>query len=310
MTLALSALLGAGSAAAQELRGHGGPVRAIAVGADGALAVTGSFDTSVILWRLGTGAAEAVLRFHDGSVNALVSLPDGRFASGGEDGRVALWRVGNSQPDRVITGHRAPVSGLAVSPDGRLIASSSWDGTARITALSGGDPAVRVLEGHRGQVNGVAFLPDGGVVTSGYDATLRLWPADGAGNGGVPGIVTLPAPLTSVVAAADGEMAVAGADGVLRFVRDGRVTHEIAVGQTPLVALALTRDGTALAAGGIRGQVSIIDRGTKRVRANLVGPGLPVLPAGQQFSAENCCPAGRTGWCAAGTRGRASTSAR
>ncbi len=256
---------------AQELRGHGGPVRAVAVSPDGAFAITGSFDQSVILWRLRAGVAEAVLRFHEGSVNAALALADGRFASAGEDGRIAIWRVGQAAPDRIVTGHSAPVAALALSPDGGVIGSASWDGTARLTPLGGGE--ARVLEGHRGQVNGIAFLPGGGVVTAGYDATLRFWTADGA----PARIVTLPAVLNSVVAAPDGEAAVAGADGRLRFVgADGAAGAELAIAETPLVALSITRDGSALATGGIRGNVSIIDRGSKTVRANLVGPGLPV----------------------------------
>ncbi len=258
------------AAHAQELRGHGGPVRAVAVSADGRMAITGSFDQSVILWRLEAGAADAVLRFHEGSVNAAASLPDGRFASGGEDGRIALWRAGKAEPDQVIAGHSGPISGLSVSADGALLASASWDGTARVTPLGGGE--ARVLAGHQGQVNGVTFLPGGMAVTSGYDATLRFWPA----NGGVPRIVTLPAVLNAVVAAPDGEVAVAGADGVLRLVGAGGQISEIAIAETPLIALAISRDGSALAAGGIRGQVAVIDRATRQVRAALAGPGLPV----------------------------------
>lgn len=268
--IALTVWTLSGAGLAQELRGHGGPVRAVAVSADGQMAVTGSFDQTVILWQLRSGAAEAVLRFHDGSVNAVASLPDGRFASGGEDGRIALWRAGKPEPDQIISGHSGPVSGLAVSPAGTALASASWDGTARVTPLAGG-PA-QILEGHKGQVNGVAFLPSGGIVTSGYDATLRFWPADGS----TPRIITLPGVLNAVATAPDGEVIVAGADGVLRFIGDGRVVAEISVAETPLVALAISRDGSAVAAGGIRGNVAIIERATRQVRANLVGPGLPV----------------------------------
>jgi cytochrome c len=268
--LAMTMMAGITPSHAQELRGHGGPVRAVAVSPDGKLAVTGSFDQSVIIWRLDAGAADAVLRFHDGSVNAVLSLQDGRFASGGEDGRIALWRIGKPDPDQVITGHTGPVSALAISSDGQVLASASWDGTARLSPLNGS--AARALEGHKGQVNGVAFLGDGGVVTSGYDATLRIWPADGS----VPRVLTLPSVLNAVVVAPGGEIIVAGGDGVLRIVSEGRVSAEIQVAETPLVALAINRDGTSVAAGGIRGNVVIISRDTRRVRANLVGPGLPV----------------------------------
>lgn len=258
-------------ASAQELRGHGGPVRAIAVAPDGASAMTGSFDQSAILWSLSAGTAEAVLRFHEGAVNAVAAVPGLGFATGAEDGRIALWRGAAAAPAEIIEGHKGPVAALAVSADGRRIASASWDGTARVTTREGG--AAVAFEGHQGPVNGVAFLPGGGLVTAGYDATLRIWPADA----GAPRIVTLPAPLNGVVVAADGEIAVAAADGRLRlFGPDGEARGEVAVGETPLIALALSADGTTLATGGLRGQVALIDRAARRIRATLVGPGLPV----------------------------------
>ena len=71
VTLVLLVTLGPGAAQAQ-LRGHGGPVRALAVSADGKSAASGSFDTTVIRWSLVTDAAEQVLRFHEGAVNAVV----------------------------------------------------------------------------------------------------------------------------------------------------------------------------------------------------------------------------------------------
>ncbi|WP_204274441.1 hypothetical protein, partial [Stenotrophomonas maltophilia] len=45
----------AGPATAQEMRGHGGPVRALAVTTDGQIAISGSFDSSAILWSVETG---------------------------------------------------------------------------------------------------------------------------------------------------------------------------------------------------------------------------------------------------------------
>ena len=270
-------------ASGQELRGHGGPVRAIAVAPDGASAMTGSFDQSAILWSLSAGTAEAVLRFHEGAVNAVAAVPGLGFATGAEDGRIALWRGAAAAPAEVIDGHKGPVAALAVSADGRRIASASWDGTARVTPREGG--AAVAFEGHQGPVNGVAFLPGGGLVTAGYDGTLRIWPSDA----GAPRIVTLPAPLNGVVVAADGEIAVAAADGRLRlFGPDGEARGEVAVSETPLIALALSADGTTLATGGLRGQVALIDRAARRIRATLVGPGLPVwslafLPDGRQI---------------------------
>src|SRR5436309_8528779 len=133
------------ASAQAQLRGHGGPVRALAVSPDGTLAISGSFDTSVIRWSLERNAAVEVLRFHEGAVNAVAYLPDGRVATAGEDGRIALWRPGEPQPGAVLVGHTAPVVALALSPDGQALASASWDDRARIWPLAG--CGARVLQG-------------------------------------------------------------------------------------------------------------------------------------------------------------------
>ena len=255
-----------------QLRGHGGPVRAVAVSADGAEALSGSFDTSAIRWSLQRNVAEQVMRFHDAAVNAVAWLPDRRLVTAGADGKIAIWTEGKAAPDRTLDGHAAPVAGLAVSPDGGMLASASWDRTVRLWPLAGG--AARVLEGHTQNVNGVAFTADGrAVVSAGYDATLRIWPR----AGGAPNIVNLPSPLNAVVAAPDGEIVTAGADGKLYIVAPGgELRATIAAAQTPVIALALSPDGKRIAAAGIRGSVAIIDRATRRVTHTLVGPGLPV----------------------------------
>jgi cytochrome c len=271
LTALAFALLSPISAQAQ-LRGHGGPVRALAISHDGTMAISGSFDTSAIRWSLQTNAAAQVLRFHDGAVNAVAFLPDGRVATSGEDARIAIWRGGEPQPSAVLEGHTAPVVALAISPDGKMLASASWDHTARVWPLDGGAP--RVLEGHQQNVNGVAFTPDGrALVTVGYDATLRIWPlADGA-----PVIATVPTPLNAVAVAPDGEIVAAGADGkVYLLSAAGELVGEIEAAETPIIAVALSSDGKLIAAAGIRGSVAIMDRKARKLERTLVGPGLPV----------------------------------
>ena len=273
--LAFSALLAALAAApaVAQLRGHGGPVRTIAISRDGKRAISGSFDSSAIRWSLERNAAEQVLRFHDGAVNAVAILPDGRLATAGEDARIALWRPGDDAPLKVLTGHEAPVVGLAVSPDGTMLASASWDHTVRLWPLNGGAP--HVLQGHQQNVNGVAFMPDASAVVSvGYDATVRIWPL---ADGGAPEIRTLPTPLNTVAVAPDGEIAAAGADGKVYLLSPaGEVRGDVVGEPTPIIAVALSHDGALIAAAGIRGSVALIDRRTRTSTRTLVGPGLPV----------------------------------
>jgi cytochrome c len=260
------------SVAQAQLRGHGGPVRSLAIAPDGRSAISGSFDTSAIRWSLMRDAAEQVLRFHDGPVNAVAFLKDGRVVTSGEDAKIAVWQSGNPAPAAVLEGHTGPVVALAVSPDGTTLASASWDRTVRLWPLNGGAP--RVLEGHSQNVNGVAFTPDGrAVVSAGYDLTVRIWPIDN----GAPLIATLPSPFNSVAVARDGEIVAGAADGKLYFLSlQGEPRGEVQAAETPIIAVAVSGDGALVAAAGIRGSVAVIERNSRNVARTLVGPGLPV----------------------------------
>ena len=262
-------LIGCAPAQAQ-LRGHGGPVRAVSVSADGTMAISGSFDSSAIRWSLVRNAAEQVLRFHDDAVNAVAVLKDGRVATAGADGRIAIWSEGKAQPDRVLQGHTAPIVALAVAPDGTL-ASAAWDQTVRLWSSDG---SARVLEGHTQNVNGVAFAPDGkSVVSAAYDLTLRIWPL----AGGTPTVITLPSPLSAVAVAPDGAIVAAGASGAVYFLdHAGAMQGEVQASPTPIISLAVSRDGALVAAAGIRGSVAVIERAERKLARTLVGPGLPV----------------------------------
>lgn len=269
--LAFIMLLGH-AAAAQEMSGHGGPVRALAVSPDGRLALSGSFDTTAILWDIAAGRLLAQWRGHDNAVNAVAVLPDGRFATGGEDGRILLWRNGGQGPETRIEGHDGPVASLSLSPDGTRLASASWDGTARITVLATGEASV--VTGHRGPLNAVAFAPDGrSIATGGHDGTIRIAGLDG----GLRRSIDVGQPVAGLVVAPDGEIVAGGADGKLRFfAADGSAGGEVAATETPIIAIALAPDGRRLAAAGIRGVIALVDRASRRLERGIVGPGLPV----------------------------------
>ena len=271
-TLLLLPALGI-SAALAQLRGHGGPVRALAISPDGKTAFSGSFDSTAIRWSLTSNAAEQVLRFHADAVNAVVLLRDGRAATAGADGRIAIWSPGNTQPASVLEGHTAPIAALAISPDGTLLASASWDQTVRLWPLTGGAPGV--LEGHTQNVNGVAFAPDGRTLVSvSYDQSVRIWPLAGSS---APAVVAMPSPLNAVAVSSSGEIVTGGADGRLYFLdRDGTRTGEVAAGPRPVISIAISADGAWVAAASIGGAVAVTDRMTRALARTLVGPGLPV----------------------------------
>ncbi len=261
--------------ASPEMRGHGGPVRALAISPDGEHLISGGLDTSVIRWNLERESAEQVLRFHAGAVTSVAALPDGWALSGGDDGKIALWKPDESKPKAVLDGHSGPVASLAIAEGIGGIASASWDGTMRVWIGSGilsNQP--RVFEGHRGNVNGIAFgASQTTIITAGYDATIRITPLTGA----APTIVKMPTPLNAVQSVFDGEIVTGGADGKVYVLKgDGSERLAIPVQEMPVTSLAVSADGALIAAAGLRGAVTILSRDTGRTLATLVGPGLPV----------------------------------
>lgn len=256
-----------------QLRGHGGPVRALSISADGSTLLSGSFDGSAIRWSLGRDTASQVFRFHADAVNATALLPDGRAVTAGADGRIAIWTAGKQQPDTVLEGHAAPIASLAVSTDGATLASASWDRTVRLWSIA--DGKAQVLEGHTQNVNGVTFSQDGrSVISASYDLTLRIWPRDGSAS---PTVVTLPAPLNAVASAKNGDLIVSGANGSIYVLdKSGALLGDVTAGSTPIIALSLSPDGELIAAADIRGSVAIVERATRELKRRLVGPGLPV----------------------------------
>ncbi len=270
---------GASAGGLAELRGHGGPVRALAVMADRATLVTGGFDSALIVWDLASGGARRVLRFHGSTVNAVAALPGGCFASGGEDARIAIWCGDNTEPTGVLDGHTAPITQLAVSADGRQLASVSFDRTARVWPLADAGPkgfdGPKVFDGSTGPLNAVAFLVDGtGIVTGGYDGTVRVLSLTAQP---APRPLSLGVPVNAIAVSSDGRLVIAGADGhVRKLARDLTVEADFDVGSGPLTTVALTPDGAIIATAGMRTQVTMIEAATGKTALEILGPGLPV----------------------------------
>jgi cytochrome c len=273
--LAVMGMLGGVPAAplptlAQEvLRGHGGPVRAMAVRPDARELISGSFDSTVIVWDLERSAARRVLRFHDGPVNAVAALDGGCIASGGEDRRIAIWCGEGDRPARVLEGHTGPINALASS--GPHLASASFDGTVRLWEAAG-EGASSLALGHRTGITALAAIRNQhGQTAATADGALLMT------KGGTPLQVQLTAPVSVLGVAADGEIVAASADGHIRlFAPTLHLSAEIEIERAPLASLALSPDGKLIATAGLRGGIAIVERASRRVAHRLTGPGLPV----------------------------------
>lgn len=231
--------------AAQDLRGHGGPVRALATDAAGRV-FSGSFDTRAIVWD-GTIAAQ-ITRHHEGAVTSVVPLADGRFASGGQDGRVVIWGDG-PEPEQSEVWHPLPVG--AMTSLGNGLASAGWDGQI---ALWDGIDAPRYISAHDGQITGLVGFR-GGLASVGADLRLRFWQADGLAGGEIG----LPAPASAL--ATDGEaLFLASPDGFLRKVSQNPQIEQVELSARPLLSVAAGEGHVAV--GATTGEVWLLNTDT------------------------------------------------
>ncbi len=241
-----------------RLKGHGGPVRALAVLADGRLA-SGSSDKTVRLWDPATGAETALREEHTDWVRALAVLADGRLASGSYDGIVRLWDPVTSAETARPEGHTDWVMALAVLADGRL-ASGSHDKTVRLWDPETGRETAR-LEGHCGAVMALAVLADGRLASGSADNTVRLWdPATGAETARLEGHTDWVMALTVLT---DGRLASGSYDKTVRLWDPATGAETVRLeGHTDWVrALAVLADGR-LASGSADNTVRLWDPAT------------------------------------------------
>ena len=160
----------------RSFTGHSEGVTSVAFSPDGRFALSGSHDTTLKLWDVGSAKALRSFAGHSSTVFSVAFSPDGRLAlSGGSDKTLKLWDVGSAKELRSFAGHSSIVFSVAFSPDGRLALSGSGDLTLKLWDV-GSAKALRSFAGHSHWILSVAFSPDGRFALSGsLDNTLTLW---------------------------------------------------------------------------------------------------------------------------------------
>jgi cytochrome c len=269
------------------LKGHGGPVKGIDAGADGAI-VTASFDNSVGLWRNG---APQWMETHEAAVNAVLYLGEGRVVSGGDDYAVRYWDSAAGIVSE-LGRHEAKILQMALAPDGQSFATASWDRTARVWPLYSNAPPVE-MKGHANTVNDVVFSPDGArLYTASSDGTIRIW--DAATGAFERRLVEHGFGINTLVIAEDESWIAYGAvDGGTRVLSlpAGAVMGDYTADRRPVLAMAYHPEAARIAVGDAHGYIMMIDTEAWRItddfKATLSGPiwALAFAPDGQNIHA-------------------------
>ena len=141
--------------------------------------ITASYDSAVRLWdpfrhsvteRVHATPLTLVTTSANGEYVATVS----RSVTGTQPTDIALW-----QKNQQLLAHfpyHADVAQLAFSPDGQYLALASWDNTAELWQLKGGQKQVLAQVSHDSEVTTLAVSPNGKYLAiGGWRGTVSVW---------------------------------------------------------------------------------------------------------------------------------------
>lgn len=187
--------------------------------------------------------------------------------TGNVEGQLSATGVGAG-----ATGHRQPVTSLGFTPDGKYLASASRDKSVRIWEVET-RKEVAVLLDSTGPLNSLAILPNGRkLVAGGVDGILRLYDITDPSR---PRLVAQGGPvlfnqddqpstreIVAIAASPDGRWIIVGTEGgaLVRYNADDLLgaTYLSAERAGPIQSLAISPDGTRLAAGFIANRKAAI----------------------------------------------------
>jgi hypothetical protein len=197
----------------RTFNGHSKSVASVAFSPDYRTALSGGYDSTVILWEVDTG--KELKRFEvEPGLRSFAFSPDfGKALTGSENGWVAVWDVKTGKRVGRFQAASNAISSLAFSPDGRWALSGGGD-VLKLWEVATGK-LLRDLPGHQGSVNAIAFSSDGRFALSGSDdRTIRVWEVADTARRPTGKFLRMlaghQAPISTVAFSPDGVWAVSG----------------------------------------------------------------------------------------------------
>ena len=273
---------------------HAGIVWNVVYSPDGEKLATASIDGTVKVWDSKSG--ELLLSIPENDVpddgyTSIAISPDGTvIAFGGVSGAISIKDGQTGDVLTSLVGHNNMVVGLDFSPDGMRLASSSWDGTAKVWNLANKDGIT--FKGHSSTalVTGIAFSPDGNTVFTGADDKF-VYQWDSITGQTVQTFSGEGKEIFGVALSPDGNLLAAGDQDGSIHIWDVATGKELKIlkGHAGLVLrLAFSKDGAHLASASFDRLAKVWDVATGEELASLYGNasnvfGVSFSPDGNQL---------------------------
>jgi WD40 repeat protein len=198
---------------------------------------------------------------HNANINGATVARDGeRILTWSSDHRVKVWERASGRLLLTYAEHRGQIRSLALSPDGKTAASGEefGDGTVLVWDTATGDTRLRLKAriGPNLAVNALAFDATGTHLASAA-AALQVW---SSATGELEREIPLGSEVRAVAFHPDGSLLAAtgwwmNRGAIERIAADGGVLMRYEGLSSGATAIALSRDGRILAAGGNDGVV-------------------------------------------------------
>lgn len=249
-------------------------VRTLVFSPSGEWVASAGTDEAIALWNTANGDRFQLFTGHTRDITDMaLNAPGTRLISASRDGTARLWDLTSAAIVRDFIGHTSGAIGVYL-PQARAILSGSGDTTLRLWDIASAR-TIREFRGHSGAVLALDVTRDGQrYLSGGRDNTVRLWTLDSdtpltmRGHAGAISAVSLTPDETEAVSV--------GRDGaVIRWnLTTGEESKRYVKAEgsaSAQFALALSADGTRIAAGGDDQVVTVWDAQSGAVLQTLSG---------------------------------------